>query len=95
MPVFVALNVGVLPLTGLLLVSRKVIVTVDVAEPLARTGPEPIILELAAMAVPPMNTTVPSALATGVAIESVFVSALREDKVQVETPEALEREQAP
>jgi hypothetical protein len=79
----------------LLLISFKVIVTVDVATPLATIGLVPVIVEFAATAAPAVKTTVPSALATGVAIERVFVSAAKEESVQVETPEALEAEHDP
>jgi len=94
-PVSVAEKVGVDPATGLLLVSRNVMVTVEVADPLAVTGPVPVIFELAATGEPAVKTTVPSALIIGVAIERVFVSAFVEASVQVETPEALVAEQEP
>ena len=42
-----------------------------------------------------MKVTLPPSLTTGVAIERVLTSATVEVKVQVETPEALEIEQAP
>ncbi len=93
--VSVAPKVGVYPATGLLLISLKVIVTVDVAVPFAMTGPEPVIVEFAATAPPAMKTTVPSAFETGVAIERVLVSDLSEVIVQEETPEASVTEQAP
>ena len=94
-PVLVALYVGVWPETGLLFTSLKVMVTVEVAVPFATTGLVPVIVEVAATAEPAVKTTVPSALATGVAIDKVFVSALVDDKVQVETPDAFVAEQAP
>ena len=94
-PVSVAEKVGVCPTTVLLLASFKVTVTVDVATPLATTGLVPVIVELAATADPAVKTTVPSILTTGVTIESVFVSAASELKVQVEIPEALVAEQLP
>ena len=94
-PVLVALKVGVCPETGLLLASLKVILTVDVAVPFATTGLVPVIVELTATADPAVKTTVPSALTTGVAIDNVFVSAVVDDKVQVETPDAFVAEQAP
>jgi RES domain-containing protein len=78
----------------LLLASFKVIVTVEFATPSAVTGPEPVMLEFAATGDADINTTDPSALATGVTIERIFVSALLEANVQVETPEAFETEQA-
>lgn len=88
-------NVGVSVATGLLKASRSVIVIVDVAVPSATTGPVPEIVELAANAAPALKTTVPSVLATGETMASVFVSALVEVSVQVEIPEALVAEQAP
>jgi hypothetical protein len=66
---------------------------VEVATPLAITGPEPVMVEFAAMATPGENTTVPSAFITGVSRERVFVSAISELIVQVETPKALDTEQ--
>ena len=82
------------PITGLEFVSIKVIVIVDVEDPSARTDPVPVIDELAAVATPATKDTVPPLSLMGVAIESVFVSALVEVIVQVETPEALVGEQA-
>jgi len=93
-PVPLKLNVGVLPLTGLLKASSKVIVTVDVAVSSAITGPVPVIVEVAAAMAPATKVTVPSALITGVAIESVFVSAFVDVIVQVDTPDALVTEHA-
>ena len=94
-PVLVALNVGVWPETGLLFASLKVMVTAEVAVPFATTGLVPVIFELTATAAPAEKTTVPPALTTGVAIDNVLVSALVEDKVQVDTPDAFVAEQAP
>ena len=94
-PVFVAENVGVSPETGLLFTSLRLIVTVEVAEPLAITGPVPVIVEFAATGVPAVKMTVPSAFTTGVAIESVFVSALRDVIVHVDTPDAFVTEHDP
>jgi len=71
-----------------------VIVTVEVEDPFATTGLEPVMVELSATATPAVKTTVPSAFETGVAIERVFVSAVAEARVQVEIPDALETEQA-
>ena len=70
-------------------------VTVDVAVPFAKTGLVPVIVELAAIAEPAVNTTVPPAFTTGVAIDNVLVSALVDDNVQVATPDALVTEQDP
>ena len=91
----VALKVGVCPGTGLLLASLKVMVTVDVAVPLATTGLVPVIVEFTATADPAVKTTVPSAFTTGVAIDNVLVSAVVDDKVQVDVPDAFVAEQAP
>jgi hypothetical protein len=93
-PVFVAVNVGTVPDTKLLLTSFRVIVTVEEATPSAATGPDPVIVEFAATAAPAVNVTDPPDLITGVAIDRVFVSAVRDLRVQVETPEAFDEEQA-
>ena len=69
-------------------------VTVDVATPLVTTGPEPVIVEFAATTDPAVNKTDPPALETGATMKRVFISAVNELKVQVETPEALELEHA-
>ena len=92
-PVSVAENVGVWPDTRLLLASFKVMVIVEVATPSAITGPEPVMVELAATATPAEKTTVPSALITGVAMARVLTSAVKDVRVQVETPAALVTEQ--
>jgi len=94
-PVSVAEKVGVWPETRLLFASLRVMVTAEVAAPLATTGLVPVIVELTATTTSGLNTTVPSAFTTGVAIERVFVSDLRELNVQVEIPEASVTEQAP
>jgi hypothetical protein len=78
----------------LLFISIRVTVTIDVATPSDTTGPVPAIVEFAATGEPAVKTTVPSALITGVAIERVFVSAVKEEIVQVDIPEALVTEQA-
>lgn len=83
------LKVGVWPGTGLLAASRKMTVTVEVATPSATTGLVPVMLEFAAIAAPAVNVTVPSDLLTGDVIVSVFTSAVSDDSVQDETPEAL------
>ena len=90
LPVSVALKVGTIPGTALLVLSLRVIVTVEVATPLATTGPVPVIDELMATGPPDWKTTVPPVFTTGVAIAKVLVSATLDLKVQVETPEALE-----
>jgi hypothetical protein len=93
-PVPLAVKVGVVPTTALLLLSNKVIVTVDVATPSATTEPVPVMLELATAAESAVKVTVPSAFTNGVAIESVLISALIELKVQVASPEAFVTEHA-
>jgi len=59
---------------------------VDVAEPLAMTGPVPEISEFTATGNPALNKTVPPVLETGVRIERVFVSAVRDFNEQVDRP---------
>ena len=59
---------------------------VEVASPLAITVEVPVMLEFAATATSAVKMTFPSALTTGVSIERVLVSALRELKVHVDTP---------
>jgi hypothetical protein len=85
-PVSVAENVGTIPSTGLFPLSLRVIVIVDVAEPLAMTGPVPEISELTATGNPALNKTDPPDLETGVRIERVFVSAVKDFNEQVERP---------
>ena len=92
---FVAENVGVVPTTGLLDPSFKVIVTVEVATPSATTGPIPVMVELATLAGAEVKVTVEPVLIKGVTIESVFTSALVDFNVQVEIPKASLRPQAP
>jgi hypothetical protein len=89
----VALKVGFTPDKGVLLESLRIMVMVDVELPLAVTGPDPVIEELAGSAVGVVKTTVLPVLTTGVVIESVFVSAVLEASVQVDIPEASETEQ--
>ena len=67
----------------------------EVDTPSALTGVVPRIVEVVALGLPGINTTRPSALETGVAIESVLLSALVEASVQVETPEAFPAEHIP
>jgi hypothetical protein len=84
-----------MPGTLLLFISFNVMVTVEAATPLATNGPVPSMVELAATAAPAVKTTDPSAFATGVRMESVFVSAAREVNVQVAIPAASETEHDP
>ncbi len=88
-------NVGTWPGTGLFATSLSVMVTVEVADPLATTGPDPVIVEFAATGEPAVKTTVPPALTNGVAMESVFVSATVDVSVQVELPEASDELHVP
>ena len=90
-----ALKVGVFPDTGLLLVSFKVMVTVEVAVPLAITGVVPVMDEVEATGVPAVKVTDPSVLTIGVSIFRVLISALSELNVQVEIPLAFVAEQVP
>ena len=94
-PVSVALNVGTVPTTALLAESFKVTVTVEVVVPSATTGPVPLIVEFATEGPAGLKITVPSALMTGVTMERVFVSAVKDRRVHVDKPEALEAEQVP
>ena len=85
-PASVTLNVGTTLGTALLFASLKVIVTVEVEVPFAVTGPDAVMDELPAAAVPPLKTTVPPATTTGVAMAMVFTSAFVDFRVQVEIP---------
>jgi hypothetical protein len=89
-----AVKVGVWPGTGLLLASRNVTVTAEVALPLAITGLLPVMFELAAIGVPALKVTEPSVFATGVTIASVFTPETVELKVQVAIPVAFVAEHA-
>ncbi len=77
------------PGTGTSEESFRIIVILEVAAPLATTGLDPLIDELAALGTGVVKITVPSGFATGETIESVFVSAVNDLSVQVETPEAF------
>jgi hypothetical protein len=85
-PVSVALKVGIVPETPLDCASRSVIVTVEVADPLATTFVVPVIVEVDAEMAPATKLTVPSGLLIGELIESVLVPTRVEVKVQVEIP---------
>ena len=93
-PGSVAEKVGTVPEIALLKASSNTMLTVEVAVPLATTGPVPEMVEVDAAA-PAMNVTVPPALETGVNRESVFTSALIDFNVHVELPEASDEEQIP
>ena len=90
----VAVNVGVIPATLLLFTSFRVIVIVEIDVPSGFVGPVPVIVDVAATALPAVNITVPPVFTTGVAIARVLTSAFVDFTVQVETPEAFEAEQA-
>ena len=85
---FVALNVGVIPDTPLLDISRNTIVTVEVATPFAMTVDVPVIVEFAATGAPTtaLNVTGLPVFATGVTIESVFTPPSVDLIVQVAIP---------
>lgn len=87
-PLPVDANVVDAPLTGLLNWSRNVIVTVELALPLAVTLElgVAVMVEFAATGGPATNVTVPPDLTTGVWIWRVLISAFCEANVQVETP---------
>jgi hypothetical protein len=87
-------KVGVDPDTGLLFTSFNEIVIVDVVVPSATTGPVPTIVEFAATGIPAVKVTVPPIFTIGVAIARVLISALSEDNVHVEIPDASETEHA-
>lgn len=95
MPVSVAAKVGVSPDTGLLKASRRVIVIVEVATPLATILLVPVMFEFAATGVPAVKVTVPSVLLTGAVMASVFTSAVSDERVQVDKPELSVAEHAP
>lgn len=86
-------RVGINPEITLLLLSRTVIVTVEVEDPFATTGEVALIEEFAARADPAVNKAEvesPAKLLT----EIVLFSATVELTVQVETPDPLVAEQA-
>lgn len=79
-----------IPAAGLFTPSRRVIVTVEVALPLAVTDPVPTIFELAAVTEPLVKVTGPVTEVNplGVATFSVFAWATVEAMVPVATPDA-------
>ena len=87
-------KVGTSPTTGFIFMSFRLMVTVEVVDPSAMTGPEPVIDELAATAAPEVKVTFPSLFETGVTIERILISAFRELKAQIDTPEESVTEQA-
>lgn len=80
---------------GLLKSSKIVMEMTEEETLLATTGVVPLMVVVRLLGEPGVKTTVPSALDTGVAIERVFVSALDDFNVQVDTPSELEEEQRP
>ncbi len=94
-PESVALKIGVTPETGFRFASLKVIEINETATPLATTGVVPMMSEFAAAGEPGEKVTTPSAFVTGVTMDKVLASALVEERVHVETPEALVAEHAP
>lgn len=96
-PVSVARNDGTTPTTGLLCASTRVIVTVDVAVPLATTGPVPVIVELAATAAPALNVTLVEREERdeGDAMETVLTPETVVLIVAVVIPEALVLDEGP
>ena len=79
--------------TALLKVSFRVMVTVEVAVPLAVMGLLPVMLEFPTTAAPPVKLTTPPVTA-GEVKKRVLVSATVDFKVQVETPKTPD-EQVP
>src|SRR5437870_12332838 len=69
--------------------------TVEVATPFATTGLVPVMVELAAAAGPAVKVTVPPVFSTGVAIESVLISAFVDASVHVDAPDAFVAAHAP
>ena len=86
LPVSVAEKAGVMPETGLLNASRRVIAIDEEAIPSAATGLVPVIVEVTTAGVPAVNVTEPPDFETGVSIERVFSSALVDARLQVESP---------
>src|SRR5438132_470505 len=95
LPVSVAEKVGVTPDTGLRKMSFSVMLTVEVATPFATTGLVPVMVELAAPPGAVLNVTVPPLFSTGVAIESVLISAFVDASVHVDAPDAFVAAHAP
>ena len=81
--------------TGTLAMFRKLMVIVEVEVPSAKMLLVPVIVEFAAVTGVGAKVTAPPTSDTGVTRERIFISEVNEAKVQVETPAALEEEQAP
>lgn len=92
--VSVALNRGVIPETGLLNKSLKIIEIEEEEMPSALTGVVPAMVVVKLLTLPGLKSIIPSVLAIGVTMESVLTSALIEERVHVETPAASVTEHA-
>ena len=86
---------GVTPEIGLLKISLRIIEIADEETPSAFTGVVPVMVVVRLLTLPALKITEPSDFETGVAIDSVLTSALIEDRVQVEIPEAFVTEHDP
>ncbi len=91
-PESVAVKVGTIPEIGFEAASLSVIVTVEVAVPLAMIFVVPVIVDCREEAAPGEKTTLSPVLTTGEVILRVLVSALREVILQKEIPEVFEAE---
>lgn len=89
------MKMGVTPSMGFPKASARETVMNETETPSALTGDVPMMSELAALGAPAVKVTVPSAFETGVAIDSVLISAFVDAKVQLDSPEALVAEQVP
>ena len=81
-------------MTGTLAESLRVMVTVEIATPLAMTEPVPVMEEFKALGPFVMKVTVPPVFENGDEIDNVFDSAVKDLRVQEEIPEISEIEQA-
>lgn len=93
--VSVALKIGETPETGLLNASLKIIEIEEEEIPSAFTGVVPEIVVVKLLTLPGLKITMPSVFAIGLTIESVLTSALIEERVHVEIPDAFVTEHAP
>ena len=67
----------------------------EVATPSGSTGPVPVMVDVELLALPAAKITVPPLTLTGEVMDKVFVSALVDFKVHVDTPDAFEEEHVP
>ena len=88
-------KVGVTPATGFMVTSRKVMVIVEVDVPSAATGVVPVMVELAATAIPAVKITLSPLLKIGAVRLKVLLSAVLDFKLQVDSPLAFEALQVP